>query len=587
MSAAKTMRAATYRRVSTEGQKDNTSLPEQRRKTREEAERRGWEVVAEYADEGITGTDANRPAWREMLRDAEAGKFDVLIVLNTKRFARKSWHAIKEMENLLELGVSLVSLQESFDLSTPAGRAMFGMSAVFANLDRDSIIENTVEGQRSLARVGQLPGGEPPYGYRRDKKSKGGDGSVTPDEDERKVLRLGYDLLVKRRLNPNQVATRLNDVGIKPRKAERWSAEVVRHMWRNPTHATGKVMWGLPKTSGAGGQRRHKAKVDRQGNPLYGEPIEVDLGNPVFTANEHRAILRALERRTIGGPINPAVSRMLTGRIFTSEGHQMYGVNLPREAWEGAYRCSTRRQSAGDNRCSCPQLRARPIEDTVWREVAHLLSDPARLEAAARAYLALPEEGSDTEADQQALAGVRAEVERFERGLAKAERGVLLADTAEDERRQQAMVAELKRELTAARERLAGYEALVSSAEARGQALQDVAALAERARGRLHTMTDAERAEVVRILQVSVVVSGPVAQGEPESMAISGVVDPRLWASGSGTSGTPARTTPTYRDAQSAPGVAPWPPSRSPGSSWSSCAATRCAGSSPTSCAAR
>ena len=257
----------------------------------------------------------------------------------------------------------------------------------------------------------------------------------------------------------------------------------------------------------------------------------------------------------------------------------MYGVNLPREAWQGAYRCTTRRQSAGANRCSCPQLRALPMEELVWAEVVRLLSDPARLEAAARAYLALPEEGDDSEGDQRAMDGVRAEVERYERGLAKAERGALLADTPEDERRHEALVADLKRELVAARERLVGYEALVSSAEARGQALRDVAALAERARGRLHTLTDAERAEVVRILQVSVVTAGPVVAGMPESVAISGVVDPRLWATGSGTSGASARTTPTYRDAQSAPGVAPWPPSPLPACWSSSCDRTRCAAS--------
>ena len=196
----------------------------------------------------------------------------------------------------------------------------------------------------------------------------------------------------------------------------------------------------------------------------------------------------------------------------------------------------------------------------MWAEVARVLSDPARLEAAARAYLALPEEGGDGEADQRALDGVRSEIERFERGLAKAERGVLLADSDEDERRQAALVAELKRELSAARDRLAGYEALVSSEAARGQALRDVAALAERARGRLHTMSDAERAEVVRILQVSVVCSGPVVAGMPESVAISGVVDPRMWGSDSDNGGSSVDPTPadSPSGAQSAPGVAPW-----------------------------
>ncbi|MCM3614608.1 recombinase family protein [Microbacterium enclense] len=566
MNSTKALRAATYRRVSSEGQKDNTSLPEQRRKTREEVERRGWTLVTEYADEGLSGTDANRPGWRQMLADAEAGKFDVLVVLNTKRFARKSWHAIKEMENLLELGVSLVSLQESFDLSTPAGRAMFGMSAVFANLDRDSIIENTVAGQRALARENRLPGGEPPYGYRREGQRR--TSVVVPDEAEREVLRLGYDLLVKRRLSAYQVADQLNDAGVRPRKAERWSAEVVRGIWRNATNATGKVIWGAPKASEAGGQRRHKAKVDRQGNPVHGGAVEVDLGNPTFTVAQHRSVVRALERRITGTAAKPAVSRLLTGRVFSTEGHAMYAVNLPREAWEGAYRCSKRRASAGDDRCTCSQLRAKPIEDTVWAAVAELLGDPARLEQAARLYLALPDDNSDSEADARALAGVEAEVGKLERALTRAERGVLMADTADDERRQQAMVSELKGELTAARERFTGYLALVSSAEARGQALQDVAALAERARGRLQTMGAAERAEVVRILRVSVVVGGEVTAGEAQTLVISGVVDPRLWVPSSGSGSKGSGTTPADRDAQSAPGVAPWPPSPSP-VSWS------------------
>lgn len=207
------------------------------------------------------------------------------------------------------------------------------------------------------------------------------------------------------------------------------------------------------------------------------------------------------------------------------------------------------------------------MEELVWAEVSRVLSDPARLEAAARAYLALPDEGSDAESDRRAMDGVRADVERFERGIAKAERGMLLADTPEDERRQVAVVTDLKRELEGARARLAGYEALVSSEVARGQALRDVAALAERARGRLQTLSAAERAEVVRILQVSVVCSGPVVAGMPESVAISGIIDPRMWVHESDTSPSQARPTPTYRDVdapgQSAGGVGGWRPSRS------------------------
>jgi len=574
MSAARKLtRAAVLTRVSTDEQagEGSTSLEDQARLGVEFIESKGWQFTGEVYQDVMSGTlpVRSRPELRRAIQDAARGEFEVLVVLNLSRLSRKLRVSAEVADDLADLGVGIASVQESMiDTSTPQGRFVFAQFCAIAELDRESILLKTVAGQRALARQNRLPGGEPPYGYRREGVKR--DSRVVPDEAERETLRLGYDLLVKRRMNAYQVAERFNDSGVRPRKADRWSAEVVRGIWRNPTLATGKVMWGLPKTSEAGGQRNHKAKLNRDGTPKWGDPVEIDLGQPVFTAQEHRALVRALERRSTGAVPNPAVSRLLTGRVFTSEGHAMYGVNLPREEWRGAYRCSMRRPSAGDQRCSCPQLRALPIEDLVWAEVARVLSDPARLEAAARAYLALPEEGGDGEADRRALDGVRSEIERFERGLAKAERGVLLADSDEDERRQAALVAELKRELSAARDRLAGYEALVSSEAARGQALRDVAALAERARGRLHTMSDSERAEVVRILQVSVVCSGPVVAGMPESVAISGVVDPRMWGSDSDNGGSSVGPTPADSPggAQSAPGVAPWPPSRSP-VSWS------------------
>lgn len=574
MNAAKRKRAAILTRVSTEDQaaEGKTSLEEQVTACTEFIDSRGWDFTGEVYQDVMSGTTPirNRPALVRALNAADAGEFDVLVVLNLSRLSRKLAISASIADTLSESGVGVASAQESMiDTSTPSGRFVFQQFCAIAELDRESILLKTVAGQRALAKRGILPGGEPPYGYRREGLKR--EARIVPNEAEREILRLGYEQLVKRRRNAYQLAEWLNDSGFRPRRAARWTAETVRGIWRNETLTTGKTMWGLPRTSEAGGQRNHKAKVDRNGRPVYGEPLEIDLGSPVFTAAQHRAIVRALERRTTGTVPNAPESRLLTGRVFTSEGHAMHGVNLPREVWQGAYRCGNRRQSAGDNRCSCPQLRALPMEELVWAEVSRVLSDPARLEAAARAYLALPDEGSDAESDQRAMDGVRADVERFERGIAKAERGMLLADTAEDERRQAVVVTDLKRELEAARARLAGYEALVSSEAARGQALRDVAALAERARGRLQTLSDAERAEVVRILQVSVVCSGPVVAGMPESVAISGIIDPRMWVHESDTSPSQARPTRAYRDvdapAQSAGGVGGWRPSRSRGCS--------------------
>jgi len=529
--AESTLRAAVYARVSTEEQVDGTSLDEQVRLCTAEIERQGWSLAPDhiYIDAGISGTDLTRPAWRKLLAAADSREVDAVVVLKLDRFARNAGAIITETDKFLKFDVRFIVVDQNIDLSTPAGKLMRTMLAGVAEMERDLIAGRTVSGQRARAREGIMPGGTVPYGWRRNPKNKGGDGKLVPHEGEREVLRLAYEKLVKRRWKVPQLVNWLNDSGYKPRKAELFRAEHLRHVLHNETLSTGKMTWGMPKGNGSR-QRLHKTRLDTKGKPVHGDPIEVEIGNPVFTKAEHRAILRVLAQQASTTTYAEARSRMLTGRIYTPEGHSMFSVNSADKKWLGYYRCSRAKKRVGPARCTCKQLRALPVEQLVWAEVTRLLSDPARLQAAARAYLALPEDDSDANADRRALDGVRSEVEKLERALTRAERGVLMADTSEDERRQQEMVVELKRELTSARERLAGYEALIASDEARGQALRDVAALAERARGRLHTMSNEERAEVVGILRISVVTSGTVEGGAPEMVAISGIVDPQLWA---------------------------------------------------------
>jgi len=557
----KRQRASIYTRVSTDEQagEGSTSLGEQVRLCQEYIDSRGWDFTGTvYEDAGVSGTipARQRPGLRTALRDAADSEFDVLIVLNLSRLARKLRISAGVADDLNEVGVGIASAQEAMiDTSTYAGRFVFQQFCAIAELDRESILAKTAGAQRAIARSGRLPGGAPPYGYRRE--GRGRDSRVVPDAAERATVTLMYDLLVKKRRNAEQVAAHLNDAGIAPRHAERWDASSVRSIGRNPTLGTGLVIWGGVNRSQTGGRRAHKARLNHDGTPKYGEPVTIDLGDPVLTVAQHRSLVRALERRSTGGTAHAPVSRVLTGRVFSAEGHAMYGVNLPREAWEGAYRCSKRRVSQGADRCTCDQLRARPLEDTVWEAVAGLLGDPDRLMAMARSYLALPDE-PDAEADTAALSGVQVEIEKLERALSRAERGVLMADSDEDERRQAAVVAGLRSELGAARDRFAGYQALLASAESRGQALRDVAALAERARVNLGRFSLDQRAEVLRILRVSVVVSGPVRKGEPDSLLVSGIVDPRL---GFGSEASSAGATAADSQPQSAPGVAgcgPW-----------------------------
>jgi DNA invertase Pin-like site-specific DNA recombinase len=132
-------RAALYMRVSTKGHGQTTDI--QALALREYAERRGFEVVGEYRDEGISGSKDSRPALDRLMKDARARKFDVVIVARFDRFARSVSHLLRALEEFSHLGIDFVSLSESIDTSTPMGKMIFTVLGAVAELERNLIKE--------------------------------------------------------------------------------------------------------------------------------------------------------------------------------------------------------------------------------------------------------------------------------------------------------------------------------------------------------------------------------------------------------------------------------------------------------------
>lgn len=538
MSAAKTKRASILTRVSTEDQVDGTSLADQVRLCQSLIEARGWDFTGKvYEDAGVSGTVENRPALTEALRDAAGGEFEVLVALNLSRLSRKQWISAKAIDDLAELDVAFVSVQESFiDTTTGAGRAMAGVFSSFAQMDRDSIVEKTARGQRAKGHAGLWPGGHPPFGWRLEGFKR--TAHPVPDEREREVLAEAYRLLVTKRLNAFQVAARLNDAGLGPRKAREWNPESLRRVLANETLATGVVIWGSPP-QGQGGylQRSHKTKVKRDGTPKWGDPIRIELPEPPLTPAQHKAIRRALASRSNRDKVASPVSRPLTGQVFGACGEAYYGVTI--KGKPPVMRCTGRRHLLGDAKCTCKQVALEPLEARVWASVSGLLSDPARLEAMARQYLELPAEVGDGSQDATLLAAVERQIAKLEAAQANAARELILADNPAPIR---AALAQVEADLVGLRERREGYRALAVSVQEQGEALRDLAALAERARGNLARMTEEQRREVYRILRVRVQMTGEIVSGadrvaRPEGLVVSGVIDPRMWGGGDASDG--------------------------------------------------
>ncbi|MGI8405728.1 MAG: recombinase family protein, partial [Thermomicrobiales bacterium] len=159
-------RAAIYVRVSTDEQVQGYSLDAQERAGRLYCEMHGWEVAKLYRDEGRSARTeqiAKRPAFAEMLKDAEAGVIDVVIVHKLDRFAHNLVVTIETLQRLEQAGVSFVSISEQMDFSTPIGKMTLSMLASLAQYYSDNLSWETKKGKAERKRQG-LYNGLLPFG---------------------------------------------------------------------------------------------------------------------------------------------------------------------------------------------------------------------------------------------------------------------------------------------------------------------------------------------------------------------------------------------------------------------------------------
>ena len=138
------MRVSLYARTSTSDQHCEMQLSDLRRM----AESRGFELVDEYVDQGVSGAKDNRPELNRLMKDARRGKFKAVLVWRFDRFARSLKHLVTALEEFRSLGIEFLSHQEAVDTSTPVGRMLFQVIGAMAEFEREIIRERVVAGIR-------------------------------------------------------------------------------------------------------------------------------------------------------------------------------------------------------------------------------------------------------------------------------------------------------------------------------------------------------------------------------------------------------------------------------------------------------
>ena len=151
------MKAAIYVRVSTADQHVESQLYD----LRELAAKRGFEVVKEYEDRGISGSKARRPGLDALMADARRKRFDVVLVAAFDRVARNVRHFLEVLDELNHLGIEFVSLRENIDTGGPLGRAMVVIVGAIAQVEKQAIVERVKAGMRRARlegrRIGRAP----------------------------------------------------------------------------------------------------------------------------------------------------------------------------------------------------------------------------------------------------------------------------------------------------------------------------------------------------------------------------------------------------------------------------------------------
>ena len=134
-------RAGLYARVSTD---DQQTLAMQNRAMREYAVRRGWTIALQVRE--VNSGAAKREAREKVLEAARRREIDLVLVWRLDRWGRSVTDLLATFQELEHLGVGFVSLTEALDLTTPAGRAMAGLLAIFAEFEREILRERTRAG---------------------------------------------------------------------------------------------------------------------------------------------------------------------------------------------------------------------------------------------------------------------------------------------------------------------------------------------------------------------------------------------------------------------------------------------------------
>jgi len=299
------LRAATYCRFSSDGQRE-TSISDQQRECHKLARDQGWVVTANYADSAISGADNSRPQYLEMIRAAKAHAFDVLIIHALSRLNRDTAEQIRALRSLKHHGIRTVTCTGGYDSAAGSAKIVAMVTGLQDEMFNDALAANIMRGLEGQALAGRWCGGRV-YGYRLrpllDESRRDAYGrpeqigtTLEIDEAEASVVREIFTryaagescLAIAKHLNERGVSSPGSTWKRKVRRCRGWMASQIRGMVRNVRY-TGAQRWRVSQFA----TDPDSHKIERRARP---ESEWVATHNEALRLVSDKLFARAQER---------------------------------------------------------------------------------------------------------------------------------------------------------------------------------------------------------------------------------------------------------------------------------------------------
>lgn len=363
---------------------DGYSLEAQKNKMKNYAEFNDFKIAGEYEDAGKSGKSIEgRMGFNQMIEDIKSGKDNVkyVLVFKLSRFGRNAADVLSTLQIMQDYGVNLICVEDGIDSSKDAGKLMISVLSAVAEIERENIRVQTMEGRSQKAREGKWNGGFAPYGYALDS------GKLVINEEEAEAIRIIFDQYVHSNLGANGIAKYLENHGIHkiPRqngKNPLFDAGYIRKIIKNPVYC-GKIAYGRRRTEKVHGTRNEYRTVNKEDYILADGIHEGIIGEELWKEAQIKALAQSKKYEHVNKSKNVRI-HLLSGIVKCPIcGKGMYGNKSIKKRKDGTkykdfyyYGCKHRNMTRGHKCDYKKQINEEVLDAAVAEVIVKLVSNP-------------------------------------------------------------------------------------------------------------------------------------------------------------------------------------------------------------------